>query len=189
MSTAESPLRSDRLPLIMMGVSGCGKTTLGRELGQALGLPFVDGDDLHSSEARAKMAAGVALDDADRAPWLDRIGAALADAATWPKGGIIACSALRRAYRDRLRAIVGDDLRFVFLEWDKAVIWERVNSRADHYMPASLVDSQFAALEPPVHESDVVTISSRWSLADAMQESLRKLAALPLVASQGKETA
>ena len=159
-----------------MGVSGCGKTTFGRALAQARGLPFFDGDEFHSPEARAKMGAGIALSDADRAPWLDRIGARLADAAAHPQGVVMACSALRRAYRDRLRALVGPDLHFVFLEGDKALMLRRVAERRGHYMPASLVDSQFAALEPPAGEHDVVTLAANASLAQAVPEALRKLA-------------
>ena len=158
-----------------MGVSGCGKTTFGKALAQALGLPFFDGDDFHSPEARAKMAAGHPLTDSDRAPWLDRIGAALADAGAHPRGAIIACSALRRAYRDRLRAAVGADLRFVFLDGDKALMRARVAGRPDHYMPASLIDSQFATLERPDGEADVVTLAADATLDDQVERAVRAL--------------
>ena len=158
-----------------MGVAGCGKTTLGKALAQALDLPFLDGDDLHTPQARAKMTAGVALNDADRAPWLDRIGAELADADAHSGGAIVACSALRRVYRDRLRAAVGPELRFAFLEGDKALMRERVASRRGHYMPASLIDSQFAALEAPIGEIDVVTLAAVRSPAELVFETLRLL--------------
>ena len=115
-----------RLPLVVMGVSGSGKTVAGTAIAKALGIAFFDGDDLHSPEARAKMTAGVALDDDDRAPWLDRIGALLADAAAHPAGVVVACSALRRAYRDRLRAAAGPSLRFLFLKGDKDLMRARV---------------------------------------------------------------
>ena len=159
-----------------MGVSGSGKTTLGKEIAGACDLPFFDGDDLHSPEARAKMTAGIALNDDDRAPWLDRIGALLADANAHPRGAIVACSALRRAYRDRLRTAVGPELRFIYLEADKALMRQRVANRPDHYMPASLVDSQFATLEPPAGEADVVTLDADASPALALSEALRRLA-------------
>jgi gluconokinase len=179
MSTAASRPRSEtRFAVVVMGVSGCGKTTFGRALAQARGAPFFDGDEFHSPEAVAKMSAGIALSDADRGPWLDRIGARLADAAAHPQGAVVACSALRRAYRDRLRALVGRDLRFVYLEGDKSSMFRRVAERRGHYMPASLVDSQFAALEPPAGEDDVVTLAADASLAQAVPEALRRLAAI-----------
>jgi gluconokinase len=179
MSTAASRHPSERrFTLIVMGVSGSGKTTFGLALAEAKSVPFFDGDDLHTPAARAKMTAGIALNDADRAPWLDRIGAELADTAAHPRGAIVACSALRRAYRDRLRAAVGRDLRFVFLDGDKELMRRRVADRRGHYMPASLIDSQFAALEPPSGEDDVATIAADASLAVALPEALRKLAAI-----------
>jgi len=160
-----------------MGVSGSGKTTFGQALAAAIDLPFLDGDDLHTPEAKSKMRAGIALNDADRAPWLDRIGAELADDLAHPRGAIVACSALRRAYRDRLRASVGSGLRFVFLDGDKELMRRRVAGRRGHYMPASLIDSQFATLERPDGESDVVTIAADADLAFAVTEAIRRLAA------------
>ncbi len=161
-----------RLAVVVMGVSGSGKTTVGKRLAKALGVAFVDGDDLHSPEARAKMSSGQPLDDADRWPWLDRIAAALADSRA-PRGRVVACSALRRAYRDRLRAGAGEEMRIVYLEANPRLMRERVASRRGHYMPASLVDSQFAALEPPVGEGDVMTLA-----ADAdLDAEIPKLAA------------
>ena len=148
-----------RVAVVVMGVSGAGKTTVGKRLAERLGAEFIDGDDLHTPEARAKMGAGHALDDADRWPWLDRIGAALADPAA-PRGRVVASSALKRAYRDRLRAGAGPSLRFVYLDADPDLMRARVANRRGHYMPASLVDSQFAALEPPVGEKDVVTMAA-----------------------------
>jgi gluconokinase len=177
MSMAASRPQSDkRLALIAMGVSGSGKTTFGKALAQALGLPFYDGDDFHVPEARAKMAAGIPLTDSDRAPWLDRIGAALADFSAHPRGAIIACSALRLIYRDRLRAAVGPDLRFLFLDGDKALMRKRVAERRGHYMPASLIDSQFATLERPDGEAGVVTLAADAGVEDLVSEALRALA-------------
>jgi gluconokinase len=176
MSTAASQLRSDRpLALVVMGVSGSGKTTVGLALAKSQGMNFIDGDDLHSAEARAKMTAGIALTDEDRAPWLDRIGAALADAAAHPHGLVIACSALRRRYRDRLREIVGPSLRFLFLKGDKALMRERVAGRHGHYMPASLIDSQFAALESPEGEPGVVTMAADADLARELPAVVERL--------------
>ena len=151
MSTVESRPVSDPLAIVVMGVSGAGKTTVARALADRMGAEFVDGDDLHSDAARAKMGAGHALNDDDRWPWLDRVGAALAAGRR-----VVACSALKRAYRDRIRAGAGPGLRFVYLVAEPAAMRARVASRASHYMPASLVDSQFAALEAPHDEPDVI---------------------------------
>lgn len=158
-----------------MGVAGCGKTTVGRALAKMLAVPFFDGDDLHSPAARAKMAAGRALDDEDRAPWLARIGALLGDAVAHPQGVVVACSALRRRYRETLRAGAGPGLRFVFLEGGKALMRARVARRKGHYMPASLVDSQFAALEPPLGEGDVVTMAADADIATRLPQAIHAL--------------
>lgn len=172
MSTVESRPVSEGCAIVVMGVSGSGKTTVGRILAQALGADFVDGDDLHSSEARAKMAEGVALVDADRWPWLERVGARLAAGNV-----VIACSALKRIYRDRLRAGAGPQLRFVYLSATPQAMRERVGSRKGHYMPASLVDSQFAALEPPDGERDVVVLAADAALPEAALALIPSLAA------------
>jgi len=126
-----------------MGVSGSGKSTIGALLGERLGMPFVDGDDLHPAANKAKMAAGIPLDDEDRWPWLDAVGARLAAAPT----PVVACSALRRVYRDRLR-LAAPDAIFIHLAGDPATIVERVAHRHHEYMPASLLGSQYAVLEP-----------------------------------------
>jgi gluconokinase len=164
MSTAESPPVSDRLAIVVMGVSGSGKSTVGRRLAGALDAEFVDGDDLHSDAARAKMAAGHALTDEDRWPWLDRVGGTLAQGRK-----VVACSALKRAYRDRIRAAAGPGLRFVYLEATPEAMRRRVAARKGHYMPASLVDSQFSALEPPEGEPDVLTLSAEGDLSKINQ--------------------
>jgi gluconokinase len=164
-----------RLALVVMGVSGSGKTVVGTAIAEMGNLAFFDGDDLHSPQARAKMTAGVPLNDEDRAPWLDRIGAVLADARTHPEGVVVACSALRRAYRDRLRVIVGPSLRFLFLKGDKVLMGARVAARKGHYMPASLIDSQFATLESPEGEKDVVTFPADADLPDALEAPLERL--------------
>jgi gluconokinase len=172
MSSAASPLR---FAVVVMGVSGSGKTTVGEAIAKLRGVDFIDGDDLHSVEARAKMTAGIPLTDEDRAPWLDRIGHALADVAVYPEGVVVACSALRRAYRDRLRGIVGPSLRFLFLKGDKALMRSRVAERKGHYMPASLIDSQFAALESPEAESDVVTLAADADLSRVLSGTIENL--------------
>ncbi len=170
MSTAASQPASETLALVVMVVSGSGKTTVGRTLAAALRMEFVDGDDLHSPEARAKMGAGVALTDDDRWPWLDRVGARLALGRV-----VIACSALRRAYRDRLRAAAGPALKFIYLEADREAMRRRVARRRGHYMPASLVDSQFAALEPPDGEADVIAVAATGDLKTVIPELAARL--------------
>jgi gluconokinase len=138
---------SELPPLVVMGVSGCGKSTVGALLGERLGVPFFDGDDFHPATNKAKMAIGVPLDDEDRAPWLAEIGAALAGPAGGAASCVIACSALKRSYRDRLRSFAPDTL-FVHLTGDATTISARLNSREHEYMPGSLLASQLATLEP-----------------------------------------
>jgi len=168
-----------RLPappaVVVMGVSGAGKTTVGRPLAEALGADFIEGDDLHTEAARAKMGAGIPLDDSDRWPWLDRVAEALRERAQG-RGAVVACSALRRAYRERLRAGVGPALRFVYLKAEPDPMRARVAARRGHYMPASLVDSQFATLEPPDGEADVATLPADANLETAIAELATNLA-------------
>ncbi|WP_245966856.1 gluconokinase [Sphaerisporangium album] len=128
-----------------MGVTGSGKTTVGVALGRRLRVPFADADDFHSPAGIAKMSKGVALTDADRLPWLRAIGGWLA--AHDAGGGVVSCSALKRSYRDVLRA-AAPRVGFVHLDGDQEEVRRRVAGRRGHFMPASLVDSQFAALEP-----------------------------------------
>ena len=140
--------------LVIMGVSGCGKSSVGAGLAARLGLNYRDGDDLHPLENVAKMRAGMPLTDGDRWPWLDRVGEVLlADAPV-----IVGCSALKRAYRDRIRTAAGGPVTFVHLAGSQEVIAARMALRQGHYMPLSLLDSQFAALEPPAAE-EAITVS------------------------------
>ena len=133
--------------VVLMGVCGCGKTTVGRALAQELGWTFVEGDDLHPPENVAKMASGSALTDDDRWPWYDRIVLELRRLADHGRHVVLACSALKQAYRDRL--VRAGDVRFVYLKGDAATIEPRLAGRKGHFMPASLLASQFAALEEP----------------------------------------
>lgn len=169
MSELGTPLR-----LIIMGVSGSGKSTLSTALGERLGLEVMDGDDLHLPESVAKMRAGVALQDEDRWPWLDRIGAYLA--ASDSTGRVVACSALRRVYRDRIRAQAGA-VRFVFLDGDFDLISQRMARRAGHYMQPQMLESQFRTLErPTADEADVVTLPITEPVSQLVDEAI---AALP----------
>lgn len=161
--------------MIVMGVSGCGKSTIGAALATALHLPFLEADGLHSEHNVAKMRAGQPLDDADRRPWLDAIAAALADTRRYPHGLVTACSALKRAYRDRLRAC-GARLCFVYLEVSQAEAERRLRSRPHHFMPVSLVPSQFAALQPPApDETDTVHIRADEAPSVVEASTLRTL--------------
>jgi gluconokinase len=130
--------------IVVMGVSGSGKTTVGTALAARLGLPYADADDFHPAANVAKMRAGRPLDDADRQPWLAAVG-------TWlgqhPAGAVVSCSALRRSYRDLLRDYAADAV-FLHLAGDPDVVTARVAARTDHFMPASLVGSQLELLEP-----------------------------------------
>jgi gluconokinase len=131
--------------VVVMGVSGSGKSTVGAALAQRLRVPFADADDFHPEANIAKMSAGHALDDTDREPWLDAIGAWLDEHRA--TGGVVSCSALKRAYRDRLRTHAAD-LELLHLHGERDVIARRQASRPGHFMPASLLDSQFDTLEP-----------------------------------------
>lgn len=131
-----------------MGVSGCGKSTVGRALATRLGVPFVEGDALHPPENVRRMAAGIPLTDEDRIGWLDAIAGCLAGDPGARHGVVVACSALKRAYRDRLRT-AAPDLRFVFLHGDESLLSARLAQRRGHYMPPSLLPSQLATLEVP----------------------------------------
>lgn len=139
--------------VLVMGVSGCGKSSFGAALAEALGAPFADADAFHPEANIAKMAAGIPLTDADRWPWLDAIGAWLAERPS----GVAACSALKRAYRDRLRERA-PGLRVVHLEGPFELIAGRQAARAGHFMPPSLMASQFATLEPPGEGEGAITL-------------------------------
>ncbi|MFI1469789.1 gluconokinase [Streptomyces wuyuanensis] len=131
--------------VVVMGVAGTGKTTIGPLIAEKLGVPYAEGDDFHPADNIAKMSAGIPLDDADREPWLDAIG-------RWAHGraglgGVVSCSALKRIYRDRLRA-AAPDVEFLHLTGDRALIERRMTERKGHFMPTALLDSQFATLQP-----------------------------------------
>lgn len=159
--------------LIVMGVSGCGKSTMAAALSERLSLDMVDGDDLHLPQSVAKMRAGVALQDADRWPWLDRIGAYLAQ--TQGQGRVVACSALKRAYRDRIREQAGD-VCFVFLDGDFDLIQKRMHQRLGHYMKPGLLDSQFRTLEKPqADETDVIRLPITEPVQDMVTQALLAL--------------
>ncbi len=140
--------------MVVMGVSGCGKTTVGEALAVRLGASFTDADELHPAANIAKMSRGEALTDEDRWPWLTRVGEAL-------RGDgmrIVGCSALKRRYRVHIRRMAGGPVMFIHLAGSKAVIAERMQARAGHFMPPALLDSQFATLEPPGPDEEAITV-------------------------------
>jgi len=158
--------------VVIMGVSGCGKSTLGRELAAALRVPFVEGDTLHSEANVAKMRAGIALDDSDREPFLMRVADALV--AAGPRGAVVSCSALKRSYRDLLRARAGA-VTFVWPRLERAALAARLAQRHDHYMPASLLDSQLATLEPPAEDERAIVIDGAEPTASQLAQTLAAL--------------
>ena len=151
--------------VVVMGVSGSGKTTLGRALAEALDAPFCEGDDLHPPGNVAKMAAGEPLTDADRWPWLDVVGAWLGAGEGWR---VATCSALRRAYRERLLA-AAPGTRFLWLDVPQAELSHRLAHRTGHYMPASLLGSQLATLEPPMPDEPALRIDGAAGMEPAVK--------------------
>lgn len=148
--------------IVVMGVAGCGKSSLGAAVAAAEALPLIEGDDFHSAANRRKMAEGTALTDADRDAWLDALAAELR---RHPGGAVLTCSALKRRYRDRLRA-AAPGLRFVFLDLTQEQARERVAARPAHLFPVSLVASQFATLEDPRDEPGVLHLDATLPLPD-----------------------
>lgn len=155
--------------LVVMGVAGCGKSSLARHLAERLGCEMLEGDDYHPAANQEKMRSGIPLDDADREPWLRALGEQLA---LRQSRVVLACSSLKRKYRDLLRA-ADPALRFVYIEIDIETAAQRVGGRSAHLFPITLVESQFAALESPVGESGVLRVSG----LQPVQEQLDAIAA------------
>nr|WP_213984190.1 gluconokinase [Tianweitania aestuarii] len=141
---------------VIMGVAGSGKTSIGQGLAAALGADFIDGDDLHPQVNIDKMAQGIPLTDGDRAPWLVAVGQTLH---AHEGSLIVGCSALKRLYRDQIRQAAGKPVTFLYLDGSRALIADRMARRQRHFMPLSLLDSQFAALEVPQPDEDAIIVS------------------------------
>jgi gluconokinase len=158
--------------LVVMGVAGTGKSTVAGMLSEQLNCELQEGDDLHPAANVAKMTAGIPLDDEDRWPWLDAIGAWIKKKAQHGEPGIVTCSALKRSYRDRLR---GPNVIFVFLNGPRAVIEARMASRKHHFMPTALLDSQLATLEPPGPDENVLEVNLAGRPEEEVAEVLNTL--------------
>lgn len=163
-----------------MGVTGCGKSTLGGLLAEALGCPFLEGDDFHSREAIEKMRGGQPLNDEDRWPWLDRLGQATARSIADHGAAVTACSALRRCYRDRLRATIGQPVQLVLLENSRERLMERLMGRPGHFMPVGLLDSQLATLERPLAGEGALALVTEEAPHVLRDRVLARLEASPL---------
>jgi len=156
---------------VVMGVSGCGKTTVGEALAAHLSCPFYDGDDFHPPQNVAKMAGGIPLNDADRAPWLAILAALIQEHLDRGETAVLASSALKKRYRDQLR--VNDQVQFIYLDGDFDLIWGRMQDRQDHYMRAEMLQSQFEALEEP-DEDEAIKVPIDQSVDDILAQILHK---------------
>ncbi|WP_293747567.1 gluconokinase [uncultured Paraglaciecola sp.] len=156
---------------IVMGVSGCGKSTVGKLLGEKLCIPFYDADDYHFPENIKKMESGIPLTDEDRKPWLTLLADKIK---LWEAtgGAVLACSSLKQIYRDYLSSTTTDVVKFIYLKGDKALLHSRLNSRESHFMPDTLLDSQLQTLEPPV---DAITISIEHPLDVMLSQILQEV--------------
>lgn len=144
--------------IVVMGVSGCGKTSVAESLAAALDAAYIEGDSLHPADNVEKMSRGIPLTDEDRWPWLDIIGQSLAGSLSEGRSIVVSCSALKKVYRDRLRDAAGGSLAFVYLKGSRDLLLSRMLARRNHFMPADLLDSQLATLEDPSAEAGVVTV-------------------------------
>ena len=162
------------MAVVVMGVSGSGKTTVGKLLAERLGWHYQEGDALHPPENVAKMSAGTPLTDADRMPWLHRIAARIDDWRSRGESGVVTCSALKRAYRD---IIIGDrpDVGLVHLKGSRELIGQRMAARKGHFMPTALLDTQFATLQEPAPEERAIVVDVGGTPAEIVDEIVRRL--------------
>lgn len=165
--------------LILMGVTGSGKSSVGRALASRLGVPFVEGDALHPDSNRLKMSAGQPLDDTDRWPWLDAIARTLVSHEKAGTGAVASCSALKRAYRERLLGAC-PQARFLLLHGPRALLSRRLGARRGHFMPASLLDSQLRTLEMPGQDEEVVILDIAQPVAALVEQVTASVSAADL---------
>ena len=154
--------------MVVMGVSGSGKSVLGRALGESLGIPFIDADDLHPASNKALMAAGTPLTDEDRIPWLNVVAATIAEGVSEGHPSVVACSALKRSYRDLLRTQV-PDLLLIYIEGAAELIARRLEAREHEFMPATLLASQLATLEPPQADEAHLRVPAELTVEEAVE--------------------
>lgn len=169
-----SPLRSPTA-IIVMGVSGSGKSTVGMQLAEQITAPFIEGDEFHSPSNVANMRAGIPLEDEDRWPWLDRISLAITAACAENQRVVSACSALKRVYRDRLRERIPVRVLFICLEADNAILSARMSSRPGHFMPPALLSSQLATLERPGASEFALCVDSTLPIDELLRRVVQRL--------------
>lgn len=172
-NTSETDSRN-QYAIVVMGVSGCGKSSAGRAIASSLNAEFIEADDLHPQANIKKMENGIPLNDEDRQPWLLAVCQQAQKVLNSSGRCVIACSALRERYRQQLRSI-NPATYFVYLEGSRSVIWDRMNQRSEHFMPPALLDSQFETLEPPTAEDAVVTVSIESTVEEITQQSVTLL--------------
>lgn len=160
--------------IIVMGVCGCGKSTIGEGIAHSLNAKFIDGDDLHPKANIQKMASGTPLNDTDRKPWLERIRDAAYSIENKNEVGIIVCSALKKKYRDQIRE-GNQNVSFIFLDGDRELILERMRARKGHFMRDTMLTSQLETLERPVDEMDVFTVSIDGSIDEIIEDAVQQL--------------
>ncbi len=175
MSTAASRPHFNVPPLIVMGVSGCGKSSVGEALAARFALPYIEGDAMHPPANIAKMSAGTPLNDDDRWPWLDALAMRLQAQAEQNVGAIASCSSLKKVYRDRLQRSSGPKTRFIFLDCSRKTLERNQSLRKGHFMPQSLLDSQLATLEPPYDEPRAIVIDGNQPFDAVIQSIVAKL--------------
>ena len=173
MTTTLLNLSKNKPILVVMGVSGCGKTTIAKRLSSNLSIPFIEGDELHPASNIEKMKQSIPLTDIDRWPWLDRLGAALKTEHMKTNQSVVAsCSALKKSYRERLKNAANHPILFIYLEGSRATLLKRLHSREDHFMPSSLLDSQLDTLEYPEDDELSLTVSIENSIETMVNEVL-----------------
>ncbi|MFT4185059.1 MAG: gluconokinase [Rhizobium sp.] len=173
-----SDTASTSLAIIVMGVSGSGKSSIGEKMAARLNIRYVEGDALHPAANVEKMSKGIPLTDEDRWPWLDLIGRQIAASLAAGAGIVVTCSALKLIYRERLRAAAGGHLYFVYLDGSKELLTKRMGERKGHFMPTSLLESQLRTLEVPTGETGVVTVGIDDSIDGIVEAALKGLAAI-----------
>ncbi|CAN7181291.1 gluconokinase [Rhizobium rhizogenes] len=166
------------LAIIVMGVSGSGKSSIGEKMAARLNIHYVEGDALHPAANVEKMSKGIPLTDEDRWPWLDVIGQQISASLAKGEGIAVTCSALKRVYRARLRTAAAGHLYFIYLDGSKELLAKRMGERKGHFMPASLLESQFQTLEVPTGEPGVVTVNIDDTIDGIVEAALKGLAAI-----------